>query len=182
MKYYLVALFDNESYDFMEEVQKNLCRKYKVNRNTPVFHITLEVVGNPDIDKLAKVINDIIKPYKKFKVQINGAICFNPPYKSVKLKVEDKGYIARLIRNINDTLKLYGFEVRESIHEWDYHVNLASTNVALKEWNINEYSAAFESAKKENVFKMARVDRIELWKQSNNKKETAVKTFPLREF
>jgi 2'-5' RNA ligase len=182
MKYYLVALFDNETYDFMEEVQRNLCRKYRINRNTPAFHITMEVVGNPDIDKLSKIINDIIKPYKKFKVQINGAICFNPPYKSLNLKVEGKGYIATLVRRINDTLKLHGFEVREDIHEWDYHVALASPNYAAKEWNTSEYSAAFESARKENIFKMAKVDRIELWKQVNNKKEMTVKTFSLREF
>ena len=61
MKYYLVALFDDDSYNFMEELQRNLCRKYKINRNIAAFHITLEVVGNPDIDKLTKIIEDIIK-------------------------------------------------------------------------------------------------------------------------
>lgn len=182
MKYYLVALFDNESYDFMEELQKNLCRKYKVNRNTPAFHIKMEILGDPDVDKLTKIINDILRPYKKFKVQINGAICFSSPYKTLNLKIEDKGYISRLVRRINDRLKLHGFEVREDINEWDFHVNLANPNYASKEWNKKEYFSAFENARKENVIKMARVDRIELWKQINNKKEMTVKTFPLRDF
>lgn len=182
MKYYLVALFDNDSYSFMEELQRNLCKKYKINRSSSAFHITLEVVGNPDIDKLTKIIEDIIKPYKKFKVHINGAMCFNPPHKSVNLNIESKGYIARLVRHINDTLKLHGFEVRDNIHEWDFNVNLASPNYAVREWKNDEYNVAFECAKKEDIFRMAKVDRIELWKQINNKKEMAVKTFPLREF
>ena len=29
MKYYLVAIFDEESYCYMEEMQKKLCKKYK---------------------------------------------------------------------------------------------------------------------------------------------------------
>lgn len=68
-----------------------------------MLHITLEVIEDPNINKLEEVIEKIIKPYKKFKVEINGAICFDPPYKSVNLKIENKGYIMRLARIINDT-------------------------------------------------------------------------------
>lgn len=182
MRYYLVALFDKESYDYIEQIQKNICRKYKLYRNMPVLHITLEVIGDPDIEKLTKVISDILKPYKRFKVEINGAICFDPPYKSVNLKIENKGYIMRLARHINDLLKLHGFDVRQNIDHWDLHVSLANTNYAIREWSTREYIAACETTKKEDIHKMAKIDRIELWKPINNKREMLIKSFPLREY
>lgn len=182
MRYYLVALFDKQSYSYMEEIQKTICKKYKLYKNMPMMHITLEVIGDPNMEKLTKIVSDILKPYKKFKVGINSDICFNPPYKSVNLKVENKGYIIRLARQINDTLKLHGFDVRESIDKWDLHVSLANTNFITRELSAKEYVAACESTKKEDSCRMAKIDRIELWKPISNRREMVVKSFPLRDF
>lgn len=182
MKYYLVALFDAESCSAMETIQKNICRKYKLYKNVPMLHITLETIEDPDMDKLSKVLIDILKPYKAFKVETNGVICFDPPYKSVNLRIENKGYIIRLARIINETLKLHGFNVRESIEDCDLHVSLANTNYAIREWTGKEYVAACSDTKKDGFYKLAKVERIELWKPINNKKEMLVKSFPLKTF
>lgn len=180
MKYYLVALFNKESYFYIERIQRSMCKKYKLYRHMPVLHITLAVVENPDMDKLVKAVTKLIKPYKDFKVEINGAICFDPPYKSVNLKIEKKGYIIRLTRQLNDILELYKFNVRTNIENWDLHVSLANTNYAVREWSNKEYSAACETAKKEDIKKMATINKIAIWKPINNKKEMVVKSFQLR--
>lgn len=182
MKYYLVALFDEESYKLIEPIQKNLSRKHKLYRNLPTLHITLEVIDNPNIEKLDAILEKIIRPYKRFKVELKDILCFSEPYKSVNLKVENKGYIKRLARNINDTLKLHGFNVRQTIDDWDLHISLASTNFPQREWKKQEYEIACSSAKNQDFHDMARVDRIELWKAINNKKETIVKTYPLKSY
>lgn len=182
MKYYLVALFDNDSYKFIEKIQKDICSKYKLYNDLPTLHMTLEVIGDPDVEKLSAIVSDILKPYKKFKVNIDGAICFDPPHKSVNLKIESKGYIIRLARKINQTLKDHGFNVRDNIDNWDLHVSLANTNFALREWSSEEYAAACEMAKKNGVYKLAKIDRVELWKPINNKKKMVLKSFPLRDY
>lgn len=182
MKYYLVALFDRDSYSYIEHIQRNVCRKYKLYKHMPVLHITLEVIGDPDMDKLVKIISKLLKPYKRFKVEIDGAISFDPPYKSINLKIEDKGYIIRLARQINDLLKLHKFNVRENIENWDLHVSLANTNYSIRQKSAKEYAAASETAKKENIYKMVTIDRIALWKPINNKKEMLIKNFELREY
>ena len=182
MKYYLVALFDKNSYSFVESIQKDICKKYKLYRKLPVLHITLEVIDDPDIDKLDKIVSDIIKPYKRFRVEINGVICFDPPYKSVNLKVENKGYITRLVRQINDTLKSNHFKVRETINDWDLHVSLANTNYAVRKWSTSEYKIACENTKNINPHKVVRINGFELWKPINNKKTMTVKSFSLKEY
>lgn len=182
MKYYLVALFDKNSYSSVEEIQKKLCRKYKLYRNMPVLHITLEVIDDPDIEKLNKIVGDILKPYKKFKVQVNRDVCVDVPGKSINLKIENKGYIIRLARKINENLKLHGFNVRENIDKLDLHVLLANANFTMKEWSNKEYLVACENARKEQFCKMETIDRIELWKPVNAKKEMTIKTFELRSF
>lgn len=182
MKYYLVALFNEESYCYMEQVQKRLCKKYKIYKSYPMLHITLEVIEDPEIEELSKLISSILKPYKKFKVMIDGTICFQPPYKSVNLRVESKGYIIRLMRHINDKLKMHGFKVRENIDNWDMHVSLANTNYAMREWSNKEYLSACQATKDEDIKMMATIEKIELWKPINNRKEMMVKSFPLRDF
>lgn len=182
MKYYLVALFDAESYSDVEGIQKNICQKYRLHKNVHTLHITLEIIEDPDIDKLTKVMGDILKPYKKFKVETNGLISFEPSYKSINLKIEGKGYIIRLARTINDTLKLHGFNVRENLTNFDLHVSLANTNYAVKEWTGKEYVAASSNSKQNGFYKLVKVNRIELWKSTNNKKDMLVKSFPLRDF
>jgi len=182
MRYYLVALFDRNSYSYIEEIQRNICKKYKIYKNMPMLHITLEVIGEPDVEKLNKILSDMLRPYKKFKVEVNGAICFDPPYKSVNLKIENKGYIIRLARQINEILKLHGFDVRDNMDNLDLHVPLANTNYPIRELSSKEYVAACQSAKKEDIHKMAKIDRIEIWKPINNKRDMVIKSFPLRDF
>jgi len=182
MKYYLVALLDEDSYTYVEKIQKSLSNKYKLYHDLPTLHITLEVVGDPDVDKLSTIINEILKPYKKFKVSVNGAICFNPPHKSVNLKIDEEGYIIRLAKKINSKLSEAGFIVRESIENWDLHISLANTNYAAREWSVPEFNAACDATKQKDIKALLRIDRIELWKPINNKKKMVVKSFPLRSF
>jgi hypothetical protein len=182
MKYYLVALFDKDSYSFVENIQKSVCKKYKLYKKLPILHITLEVIDDPNLDELDKIVTEFIKPYKKFKVELNRAICFSHPYKSVNLKVEPKGYIMRIARNINDKLKLLNFNVSSNIDNCDLHVSLGSTNYSTRQLPAEEYRIACESTQKNDPQSMAKIDRIELWKPINNKKNITVKSYVLKEY
>ncbi|WP_368489169.1 2'-5' RNA ligase family protein [Clostridium sp. BJN0013] len=182
MKYYLVALFDRDSYFYIQRIQKNVCRKYKLYKNIPMLHINLEVIENPDLEKLIKVVSDILKPYKKFKVQINDA-SIDSLYKSINLKIANKGYIIRLARQINEILRLHRFNVKENLNNIDLKVLLANTNYQMRELNFKEYNSTFyENIKIDDAHRMVRIDRMELWKAVNSKKEVVVKNFPLRDF
>ncbi|MEQ8196445.1 MAG: 2'-5' RNA ligase family protein [Clostridiaceae bacterium] len=180
MKYYLVALFDDESYKQIETIQKNFSKKSRSYKNFPLPHITLEIVEDPDMEKLDTLLTKIIKPYKRFKVELKDIINFSEPNKSVNLRVEKKGYISRLSRNINDTLKLHGFSVKNCIETFGLNVSLTSTNITQKEWKKNEFEAAFSSARIQEFYDMGKIDRIEIWKSANNKKEVIVKSYKLK--
>ena len=96
MKYYLVALFDDVSYKNLSPVQRTLSKKYRANRNSPIPYIPLEVVENPNIDKLNSVMDKILKPYKHFKVELSSTVTLCETNKTLNLKVEEIGYIKRL--------------------------------------------------------------------------------------
>lgn len=180
MKYYLVAMFDNESNEYIEQVQKSLCKKYKLYKSLPLLYITLEIVGDPDVDKLTKVISELIKPYKKFKVNVDGAECSNSSQKFATLKVENKGYIMRLTRLFNDRLKLNGFDVKENSPDHDLSIALTGNLFHSKENGSKEKNS--EHIRYEEINRMLVVDRLELWKNVNNRKEMTVRKFPLREY
>ena len=71
MKYYLVALFDDESYKNLSPIQKNLSKRYKANRNSPIPYIPLEVLENPNIDKLNLVIDKVLNNKVTIEYQVN---------------------------------------------------------------------------------------------------------------
>lgn len=182
MRYYLVALFDEDSYKNIEPLQKNICRKFKIGRNIPSLHIPLEAIENPNIDKLDELILDIIKPYKKFKIEMGNDLYFNEPFKSFNLKVENKGYIKRLSRTIATDLRLHGFNIRTLQSETeDLFVSLAvqTSNRDSTTLDINAISNIYKTA---GIQKLVKIDRIELWKANGNKKENIVKSYRLKTF
>ncbi|MDD3223190.1 MAG: 2'-5' RNA ligase family protein [Clostridium sp.] len=182
MKYYLVALFDRDSCSFIENIQKDVCRKYKLHKKLSELHITIEIINNPDIDKLDKIVSEIIKPYKEFKAYANGVVCFDSSYKSINFKIENKGYLVMIAKKINDRLKLSGFDIKENAANSDLHISIANTNYASRKWSSNEYKTIIENIEKILPEKMIKIDRFELWKSINNKKSVLFKSYKLKEY
>ncbi|AYE34288.1 hypothetical protein [Clostridium septicum] len=176
MKYYLVALFDEESYKNLNPVQRNLSKKFRANRNSPSPYIPLEVVDNPNMDKLDLIIDKITKPYKNFKIQMCNQVSISEYNKTINLKIEDRGYIKRLNRLINDTLKLHGFNIKNFNNEIPMHISIANLNFIPKDMKRTDGEINLKS--KSDILK---VNRIELWKMSSNKKETLIKTYHLKQ-
>lgn len=175
MKYYLVALFDDESYQCLNPIQRNLSRRFRANRNSPTPYIPLDVIENPNIDKLDVVVDKIVKPYKNFKVQLSTEVLVSESNKTLNIKIEDVGYIKRIARLINDTLKLHGFNTQDNFNELAMHISLANLNYIPKDMKRFDNEVNFKS----NI-ETLKIDRIELWKLSNNKKETLIKSYPLK--
>ena len=173
MKYYLVALFDDVSYKNLSPIQRSLSKKYRSNRNSPIPYIPLEVIENPNIDKLNTVMDKILKPYKNFKVELSSTVTLCDSNKTLNLKIEKIGYIKKLDRLIGDNLKMYGFNVKNDNN--DLHLSLANinyTNRDNKKFDTEiEYKPSISTLK---------VNRIELWKISNNRRETLIQTYPLK--
>ena len=175
MKYYLVALFDDVSYKNLSPIQRSLSKKYRSNRNSPIPYIPLEVIENPNIDKLNTVMDKILKPYKNFKVELSSTVTLCDSNKTLNLKIEKIGYIKKLDRLIGDNLKMYGFNVKNDNN--DLHLSLANinyTNRDNKKFDTEiEYKPSISTLK---------VNRLELWKISNNRRETLIQTYPLKDF
>jgi len=182
MKYFLVALFDDGSNSTIQNIQRDICRKYKLYKSSPNLYIPICGITNPDLEKLDTVISKIMVPYKKFKVNINNSISLTENFTQVNLKVEDKGYIYRLSRTVTDTLDLHGFNVKSEDDNIDLRILLANANHIIKKLNSGGSIAIDDNLNKEDFFKFARVCKLELWKQISNKKEMVVKTYNLREY
>ena len=177
MKYYIVALFDDESYKLISPIQKNLSKKYRANRNSPQPYIILGALENPSIEKLNPVLEKLIKPYKKFKVELCNNISLSETTRTVNLKIEHMGYIKKLARVINETLKLHGFNVLNNDDD-ELAISLANLNYFNKDKKVNN-NIVYEPNKNCTTLK---VDRFEIWKISNSRRETLIKSYELREF
>lgn len=177
MKYYLVALFDDESYKNLNPIQRNLSKKYRANRNSPIPYIPLEVLENPNVDKLNTVIDKIIKPYKHFKVEVSSKVSICDSNKTLNLKIEDVGYIKRLNRLLSDNLQLHGFNVKGIESEEVLQLTLANIN-----YNNRDNKKVISPIDSRFNISTLKVNRLELWKISNTRRETLIQTYPLKHF
>jgi len=175
MKYYLVAVFDDESYKSFSYTQKSLSKRFRGNRNSPVPYIPIEVVENPNLEKLETVIEKIVKPYKLFKVRLTNEILVTDHSKTLNVKISDYGYIRRLNRLMSDTLKLHGFNVLDFNSDSSMYLSVANLNFIPKDMKKPTGDITYKC-----VCENLKVDRIEIWKLSNNKRETVVKSYPLK--
>jgi len=180
MKYHLVALFDDESNKFIETTQKKLCKKYKLYKINHQFHIHIQTIINPDMDKLNKIVTDTLLPYKYFKVQIDPNFHLDKSLKTINLKINQKGYITRIIRNISDTLQLSGFNIQNNPNK-NLFISLANSNYSMRK-SMNGENSPILSCKDNIDYTYVKVDRFELWKPINNKKEILILNYPLRTF
>lgn len=180
MKYYIVALFDDESYKLISPIQKNLSKKYRANRNSPQPYIVLGSLENPTIEKLNPILEKILKPYKKFKVELCDSVCVSETTKTVNLKIEHIGYIKKIARIINDTLKLHGFNILGN-EEDELAISLANVNYFNKDRKNNNESK-YDQSKINKIYPNLKVNRFEIWKISNTRRETLIKSYPLRDF
>lgn len=179
MKYYIVALFDEETYQVISPIQRNMSKKFRANRNSPLPFIPLIGIENPNLDKLYPIIDKLIAPYKSFRVDVSDLVYLSEPTKSVNLKIDNKGYIKRLSRNFFDTLSINGFNVKSFS---DTFISLANLGYIPKDYKKQDVKLNFpEIYAKESYIKL-RIKSIEIWKLPTIKKNPPLKACELKSF
>ncbi|EGT3617498.1 2'-5' RNA ligase family protein [Clostridium perfringens] len=180
MLYYLVALFDKDSYALIKPMQESISNEYKLYKNLPMLHITLAVIEDPDMDKLNDVIKNTLKSYKKFKVCLNGVICFGSPYKSVNLKVDESiGKIKEISRLLYKNLTKEGFTLTSNPDTWHLHVSLANPYFAQRVWGEDEFESACIKLENYGFNKDLLIDEIQFWRPINDESKMVVFKYPL---
>lgn len=181
MKYYIVALFDDDSYEVINPIQKNLSKKFKGNRHSPQPYIALDVLDNPNMDKLCMVLEKVIKPYKKFKVELCDDVIINENMKTITLKILNEGYIKKISRSLKDTLNLYGIHSKVP-QDTPLAVSLANLTYFNKDNKKYKNDIACDLVRKSTKSITLKISKFEIWKISNSKRETCMKSYPLKTF
>lgn len=179
MKYYIVALFDEETYQVISPIQRNMSKKFRANRNSPAPFVLLSTIENPNLDKLYPVVDKIVSPYKSFRIDASDLVYLFEPTKSINLKIDDKGYIKRLSRSLFDTLDLNGFSVKSF---GDNFISLANLGYVPKDYKKQDLKLNFPELYDKNNFIKLRIKSIEIWKLPTVRKNTPLKSYMLKDF
>jgi hypothetical protein len=179
MKYYIVALFDEETYQVISPIQRNMSKKFRANRNSPAPFVLLSTIENPNLDKLYPVVDKIVSPFKSFRIDASDLVYLFEPTKSINLKIDDKGYIKRLSRSLFDTLDLNGFSVKSF---GDNFISLANLGYVPKDYKKQDLKLNFPELYDKNNFIKLRIKSIEIWKLPTVRKNTPLKSYMLKDF
>ncbi|KIL08313.1 hypothetical protein SR42_04615 [Clostridium botulinum] len=179
MKYYIVAVFDDETYQLISPIQKNMSKKFRGNRNSPVPFIPLCIIDNPNFDKLYPIINKIISPYKVFRIDALDSVYLYDNTRSVNLRIDNRGYIKRISRALSDMLILSGFNIKTFDETF---VSLSNLGYISKDYKKQDIKLNFPYLYKNNPYIKLKIKKIEVWKIPTSKKDLPLKSFVLKEF
>lgn len=179
MKYYVVAVFDDETYHLISPIQKNMSKKFRGNRNSPMPFIPLCMIENPNLDKLYPIIKKVTSPYKFFRIDASDCVYPCDNTRSINLRIDNKGYIKRISRSLNDILILSGFNVKTFE---ELFISLSNLGYISKDYKRQDVILNLPYLYKNNSFIKLKVTKIEVWKIPASKKDLPLKTFQLKEF
>lgn len=179
MKYYIVALFDEETYQIISPIQRNMSKKFRANRNSPPPFIPLVSIENPNMDKLYPIVDKIISPYKSFRISASNLVTVSESTKTVNLKIDNKGYIKRLSRCFFDSLTLNNFNAKPFNENF---ISLANLSYVSKDSKKQEIVLNFPDLYNDSDYIKLRIKSIEIWKLPVVKKISPVQTYELKTF
>ncbi|NLB20931.1 MAG: hypothetical protein GX829_08970 [Clostridium sp.] len=175
MKYYLVALLDKDSGKTIENSTRNLIKRIKPKKKTSFYGVVLETIEDPDIVKLEEIIRDLSKPVRRFKINVFGKLSYDENLKTIGLNVENFGYVKRLSRHFNSTLSLHGFKVRPE----EAILDSETVQLILYNGGITKDLETIQDVLRRNPEARFKVDRFQIWKNFNFKKDSVVVNIPL---
>ncbi|WP_244834124.1 hypothetical protein [Clostridium sp. BJN0001] len=179
MKYYIVALFDEKTYETILPIQRNMSRKFKGSRNSPCPFIPILSFDNNDIEHVDSIVKKIISPHKSFRIDALNSVSASESKKSINLKIDNKGYIVKIANELEDFLSLSGINVKRYNN---LYVSLANCNYVPKDLKKQIVKLNFpELFDKDNILKL-RIKKFEIWKTPLVKKVYSLKNYELKSF
>lgn len=137
--------------------------------------IPIDVVEDPDLSNLENILRNLLKPYRYFHVDITGKYVNLAEEKITGLPVTNFGYIKKLQRHLNEYMRLNGFKVSEEREEEQDFIISMSQEKLPKE--LENSTNLFDTPENRKAYL---VERIELWKSLNAKKESIVFSINLK--
>ena len=137
--------------------------------------IPIDIIEDPDLTNLESTLRALLKPYRYFHVDITGKYVNLAEEKITGLPVTNFGYIKKIQRHLNDYMRLNNFKVTEErVDEQDFILSMSQDRIPKElENSVN----LFDTDENRKAFL---VDRVELWKTLNAKKESIVFSINLK--
>lgn len=175
MRYFLVAALDRDSNKRLESIQRPLHKRGRNYKKSPYICIPLDTIQDPDLKVLRTKLTEWLAPFRYFRVQAKGTYLNLPEDRITGLPVENFGYIRRIQRYLNDYLALSGFKVGpEKTPEDTFILSLSMDRIPRE---IDQAAPLFEGDDNTANFK---VERIEVWKTLNAKRDSIALSIPLK--
>ena len=175
MRYYLVVVLDKDSNKRLDYIQRPLHKKGKNFKKSPYMAIPIDVVEDPDLTNLETTLRALLKPFRYFHVDITGKYVNLADEKITGLPVTNFGYIKKIQRHLNEYMRLNNFKVTEEREgEQDFIISMSQDRIPKE---LENSANLFDQGENRKAFL---VDRLELWKSLNAKKESIVFSINLK--
>lgn len=163
---YMVALLPNHIKNQLSKYQKEISNIYGLYDEYPELHITLSKLIYNDEEQIFNLISTLkykLSGQKPFPVEIDGASCFSPPYKSVNIHVIKNQYLINLSKIIDDSAAEFNMAPTDTYKDREYHISIANPNFAKKDWSDKEYEEACYLLQGKDIHRQFLIDTLQIW-------------------
>jgi 2'',5'' RNA ligase family. len=165
--FYIVGIIPEPPKSRISHYQEEFSKIYDLYEGQyPELHITLSRLSYGEKEELDKFIDKLVSLSsccKPLTIEIDGASCFGPPYKSVNFNVKQSSKLEELSKNIAGTALSCGIESVLTPQRYQYHISVANSFFAKREWPEQEYEQACTLLKSQNFAESFILSRLELW-------------------
>lgn len=179
-QFFLVAQLQEPLKLLAEEIREKINNRFKIYGDIePVLHTTIEVLRTKEKEDLIlakKIIKDVVADFSPFCIEVTGFEFFPAPHKAITLGIKKNREIGEISFLLHNQLQRQGLTDREDFAEWKFHITVAGTFGAQREWNNEEFTEACHLVENMDVSSSCLVDTLELWRPVlfPQKKEIAV--------
>lgn len=181
---YVVGIPQGELIETAKSIQRRLDKQYGLFGGVyPPLHLTLNVFysrNQESLHKAASTLRMLLQGQPPFKITVNGASCFNPPYKSLHLQAQKNSMLESISRRIHRGLALRGVP-SQNMKNWDFHITLVDPLFAQREWTLQEFKQVCRILKNEKLRLHGWVKKLELWMPTSPPFHH-IASFPLENF
>lgn len=164
--YYLAARLEGELLEKALMLQEYLATRYSLYQKPyPPLHVTVGVIlpqNKKSLSKAVELLKSTVENYLPFDIRAISINCFDRPYKSVNLLIEKNHKLSSLSAEVYQVMQENNIEARP-FNNWDYHISLANTYYAAREWTYQEFREAVSLLRSEEINHKCTISKIELW-------------------
>lgn len=181
-EYFIVLIPGKELIETAAKVQKIVAEHYNLypDQLYPQLHITVDRIDKRKKDLAVKLLDKIVKKYKKIDIEIDRFSCikFSDEHQLV-LEVNETETLINFASEVHNNLSAEGVSTIEDYEEWIFHITIISNIFTENPIPVDELTEICLFMEGMSRPLSAEAAKVEIWRPTLDPVDKVIESFDL---